>query len=238
MSDQDGLFTDGGIRGRNPSPLGGSWCWILVASGLPVREESGFVTPADVGLPTVTNNVTELIAALHALEGMPPGWCGTLYTDSQITLYRVEQRAKGRKAARMAGVPSWIQERLQRAKARLGAYRVSLLGGHPTAHELNRGCRADGLPVSLWNVHCDRVCRRLAEEGLSKSTAEAPLPETVVAVCSLCRWVWHVPRCLWAAGQSCPNCTAVLERSVSRENCIASNGPGGVSVQGRQSEGG
>lgn len=66
----------------------------------------------------------------------------------------------------------------------------------------------------------------------------APLPETVVAVCSLCRWVWHVPRTLWAAGLPCPNCTAVLERSVSRENCIAANGPGGVSVQGRQSEGG
>jgi ribonuclease HI len=173
LGGQDGLFTDGGIRGCNPSPLGGSWCWVLVAGGLPVREASGFVTPADVGLPTVTNNVTELLAAIRALEAAPDGWSGTLYTDSKITLYRVDQRRKGQKPARMAGVPAWMRDALQTAKSRLGAYRVSLLGGHPTAHELNRGCREDGLPVSMWNVHCDRVCRRLAEEGLSKSTVPA-----------------------------------------------------------------
>jgi hypothetical protein len=89
-----------------------------------------------------------------------------------------------------------------------------------------------------------RVERRAAEAFLRLRAGPeavpplAPLPETVVAVCSRCRWVWHVPRCLWVARPPCPNCTAVLERSVSRENCIAASRAAGLSVQGRQSEGG
>jgi hypothetical protein len=37
-------------------------------------------------------------------------------------------------------------------------WKVFLLGGHPNMEELEAGHRADGMPVSKWNVKCDEAC--------------------------------------------------------------------------------
>jgi ribonuclease HI len=157
-----GLFTDGGLSGSNPSPIGGSWAWCLVTEAGIVRHQGGCLRPADVGLPAITNNLTELYAAVQALEAMESGWDGVLHTDSQITLWRCERRDATRKPAGMNGIPRGLQDRLHAAKGRLGAYTVVLLGGHPTDEELADGRRADGLPVSLYNCWCDSRCSELA----------------------------------------------------------------------------
>ena len=154
MSDIASLYTDGGVVGRNPSTIGGTWAWVQVADdGLTrLRSYIGVVTPSDIGLPEVTNNLTEFLAALYGLESMPRGWAGTVYTDSGVTKARITD---GRK---FNGIPDHFVSRLHAIRQQLGAYRVVLLGGHPTALELHRGFRRDGKPCSVHNVYCDQRC--------------------------------------------------------------------------------
>lgn len=167
----DMIFTDGGVILKNPSTHGGTWafCWVDAdCTGERTLERSGRVTPAGIGLPTVTNNVTELLAAVEGLESAPDGWAGTLYTDSLVTLRRVEQTER---QAKLNGVPEALCVRLAAVKSRLGAYSVVLLGGHPTRAELLEGKRRDGLPCSPHNVWCDLACGREAERFRAEAAA-------------------------------------------------------------------
>lgn len=152
------LYTDGGVIGPNPSSLGGTWCWCLVNREDEMMTSSmGIVEPADIGLPQVTNNLTELYAALRALKSVPKDWSGTVYTDSKITMHRLLNSIS------FNGIPEWLSEDVMEIR-RFGKYRVVLLGGHPTKAELERGRRKDGALVSIHNVFCDLACQRLAKQ--------------------------------------------------------------------------
>jgi ribonuclease HI len=152
------VYADGGVIGKNPSPIGGTWAYILVDSDrLKVDSGSGVVRPADVGLPAIENNLTELLACLQAMERLPDGWAGVIHTDSQVTVFRL--RGKNPK---LNGIPEAMRERLRLARGRLGTYSMVLLDGHPTRAHLKAGVGKRGKPVSLWNVECDRECSRLA----------------------------------------------------------------------------
>jgi ribonuclease HI len=161
------VYTDGGVIGRNPSTRGGTWAWIQVGvqegQEKILAEACGTITPAQAGLPAITNNYTELLAAIQALEALPEQWAGTLYTDSLITLRRIEQSLLGNKPSPLNGIPDNLRQRLVACKRRLGPYSVRLLGGHPTKLDLARGYRADGKPCSRYNVYCDATCQRLAK---------------------------------------------------------------------------
>lgn len=159
MSASVDAFSDGGVMGRNPSAEGGTWAWCHVLDGREVRHGKGAVTPAEIGLGRVTNNFTELLAAVLCLEALPDGWAGTLFTDSFVTLVRVHPRTK---KVRFNGIPEGLVERAKLQKVRLGAYKVVLLGGHPSREELAAGCRKDGKRVSRWNVLCDERCKSMA----------------------------------------------------------------------------
>lgn len=157
------LFTDGGVIGPNPSPLGGTWAWCLVVNNDRIAyHASGIVTPKDIGLPTVSNNVTELLAAVEGLDNavpQPVDW----FTDSGVTLWRLTTGKK------WAGVPDWLKARA--IACRPGVKSATLLGGHPNKAELASGRRKDGKPVSEWNVWCDHECNRLAAEFRAKAGA-------------------------------------------------------------------
>lgn len=153
------VYADGGIVGRNPSKVGGTWAYCRCdAVGVRLDWRAGSVTPEEAGRAEVTNNFTELLAAVLALEGLPDGWAGTLYTDSQITAYRV-----GRERSKFAGIPEPLVARVAAVRARLGRYRVVLLGGHPSYAELAAGKRRDGLPCSWHNVFCDKQASRAGD---------------------------------------------------------------------------
>ncbi len=154
------LYVDGGVCGPNPSKKGGTYAAVAVgADCLELWRTSGVLMPADIGLPAVTNNVTELYAAIVGLEALPAGWEGTVLTDSQVTRLRLY-------GGRLRGVPECHQARLRALLGRLGRFRVKLLGGHPTRKELAAGCKAkSGRPVSPFNVLADRLCR---EAGRSR----------------------------------------------------------------------
>lgn len=155
------LYTDGGCITRNPSPIGGTWAFRGVyANGYCALSDSGVITPEECGMTTVSNNVSELAAAVFALEAMPEGWKETLFTDSEVTLLRVRQT---KRQAKLNGVPESLRSLLAEQKARLGKYEVVLVAGHPSKLELFRGVSKSGLPVSLENVRVDAECRRQAE---------------------------------------------------------------------------
>ena len=105
MKDVVSIFVDGGVIGMNPSGEGGTWAFILLDKNeYPVLRGSGVVTPGGVNPPTITNNLTELTAAVMALELMDDGWAGVLHTDSNVTRCRLVS-----KTAAMNGIPEALQ---------------------------------------------------------------------------------------------------------------------------------
>lgn len=166
------LFADGGVIGRNPSKHGGTWAWCQVESDTVVRlKASGVVTPAEAWLDTITNNYTELMAAVRGMESLPEGWDGLIHTDSYVTLCRISLPK-----AKFNGIPKDFEERTWAARKRLGKYRVVLLGGHPTKADLLKGIRTDGLPVSRWNVLCDRLCNQEAQKWREQHPEKIEVP--------------------------------------------------------------
>ena len=168
------VYADGGVVGRNPSPEAGTWAFCYAdAAGERVFGTAGHVTPAEVGLPAATNNLTELLAVLLALEQLPDGWGGAVFTDSLVTLRRVRDARR----AKFKGVPGHVRDRVFAARDRLGKLTFTLLGGHPSRKELAAGVRADGMPVSVHNCWCDSECGRAGEayraSVASPATADA-----------------------------------------------------------------
>ena len=153
------LYCDGGVCGPNPSSIGGTWAWVLVGEDQIIDEGSGFISPEDMEVDRVTNNLTELYAALRGVESLPEGFRGRVYTDSIITLYRFTD------GNAFNGVPDWLRTRVLSARtSRKWHYDCVLVGGHPTRKELALGCRKDGKLVSKWNVYCDKKCGELAKK--------------------------------------------------------------------------
>ena len=154
------VYCDGGVIGRNPSEVGGTWAWCTVnAAGEVLERDSGVIE----GL--CTNNVSEFVAAVRALEHLPNKWRGQLCSDSAVTLGRL---CAGWALQNLP--PEWI-ERGARQLKRLGPLRPVLLQGHPTKEELAEGVgKRNGYPVSVHNVWCDEECGRQAvkyREGLA-----------------------------------------------------------------------
>lgn len=155
------VYSDGATIGANPSLLGGVWAYCLVnAQGERVTGKAGILRPEDVGGGAVTNNQSELYALVRAILALPSDFDGTLFSDSQISLGRIQQ------GWALGGIPPMLVTLLREAKAHLAllnGVRYQLLKGHPNRYELAAGVAKNGLPVSEWNVACDEQCRRLGD---------------------------------------------------------------------------
>lgn len=153
------VFSDGGNCGRNPS-LTGAWGFRAVSLAEDRSTDyAELVTHLELGQETVTNNIAELLGAVNALECVPVGWTGELWTDSRCTLYRLKRPRK----AKMKNVPRWLVERLIAAAELRPAVAYNLLAGHPTKDDLRRGHTIQGVPVSRHNVIMDDTLRRMCE---------------------------------------------------------------------------
>ncbi len=154
------LYCDGGIVNSNPSKKGGTWCWCSVdEKGERLDFKSGVITPLDIEKEVVSNNDSELFAALKALESAPEGWAGTLVTDSMVTKNRLSN------SQAFKGCPPWMQKKAREVRANR-KWNIEMVAGHPTQKQLEQGWkvkRGTKKPVSAWNVFCDRECCRLAE---------------------------------------------------------------------------
>ncbi len=144
------LYCDGGLVGSNPSKIGGAWacCFvdITISGSELIQSVSGYVSMEQAG-QLVTNNYTELLAAIEGMERLPEGWEGRIWTDSDVTLRRLRK-----KTPKFTGIPPVMQERFLLSRAPLGDFRVFHVMGHPTAHDLKMG------RGSKWNVLCDQLC--------------------------------------------------------------------------------
>lgn len=160
LEDAVAIYTDGGLIGQNPSPIGGTWAWCAVnKDGVRLVERSGVVLAPEGRV--ITNNHTEQIAIVLALEAMPAGWCGELFSDSQVALGRVLWGWAEK------NLPPNISSRSRAAVKRLGIIAGFVLKGHPTRAELSAGVSAKiNLPVSEHNVWCDKACRSASQNFL------------------------------------------------------------------------
>lgn len=166
------IFTDGGVYGPNPSKVGGTYSFVYVGRGQIDNPEFewelhsgiGIIKPSDIGMDTVESNIAETIGILMALEGTPKGWKGTLYCDNLNSIRRAREPKRIK-----AIVPQWVRTRLRAAVECREAW-FALVGGHPTAKDLERGHREDGKMVSKWNVRCDQLC------GQAKTYLTRPMP--------------------------------------------------------------
>src|SRR5438445_3022 len=102
LVDAAAIYTDGGLLTSNPSEIGGTWAWCAVTeNGKRIGFKSGIVfadaLERDAELnddnppqhPVVSNNHTEQIAIVKALEALPFGWSGTIFSDSEVAITRV-----------------------------------------------------------------------------------------------------------------------------------------------------
>jgi len=184
----DEVYTDGGVipdgnGTASRSVRGGPWAYVLVDSKeIRQRWASGIITPDPMVLDSVTNNVTELAAMIFALEQLPKGWSGRVYTDSIVTLGRM------RDGWRMKGVPVKMQHRAYDALQHIAADKVEwvLLQGHPTLEDLERGIgKKRGFPVSRHNVMCDTLCNeRISQFYLGPDYIER---SAVMSIKDLCK---------------------------------------------------
>ena len=152
-----GVYWDGnGVGSR--STIGGAWAYCYVNPyNVRVQEASGMLLTTK-SWPTVTNNYSELVAVLKAMQGLPDGWAGTLYSDSQVTLGRISGVYQG-----WAGIPSKLYNLVNAERERLGAFQLVLLDGHPTQAQLQARKGKRGNLVSKHNVWCDEQCKRVME---------------------------------------------------------------------------
>lgn len=156
------VVADGGCRLCNPSKIGGMWAYRhLDAAGRVVRQSYGVVTVADVfPLTTVTNNLTETLALLLALEDLPDVWSGVVASDSLNALRVFENPDKARDH-----LPADILARCRAVANRLGAPVFELISGHPSKAEIERMTAGErvtserGYPYDLHNVWCDEACK-------------------------------------------------------------------------------
>lgn len=155
-------FCDGGVVLRNPSLLGGTWACVVSFDSGRDHERSGVVLPEDYQVESITNNFTELLAAIKALElvlafygeAESPLRPLTLFTDSQVT-----QRRLLNPKAKFAGIPPKMRKRVHSLVGELhGRLQVELLDGHPTKLHLLRGTGKRGHPVHHLQARCDELC--------------------------------------------------------------------------------
>ncbi len=157
------LYADGGVIQKNPSTVGGTWAWVQVVDGKPVKAGAD-VIPASPDWPLVSNNFTEMAALLYGLSSLRNDWNGRICSDSQVTLGRLFWSWK------WSNLPAWMHQQYKIQRARLVCWElfsVVLLDGHPTAEQLQAGVGARGHPVSEHNVWCDHACGEAARNYLA-----------------------------------------------------------------------
>jgi ribonuclease HI len=172
------LYTDGGVIEKNPSPIGGTWAWIIVENGVQICSESGAISAAEMRMEDlVTNNQTELLALLYGLDHLPADFAGTVLSDSNNSLGRLFSGWKWN------NIPPWMHARYQLARKRLANWdQIAhvLLDGHPTKAQLAAGIGKRGHPVSIYNVQCDKLCGEAAEKFLRNHCQvepQSPVPK-------------------------------------------------------------
>lgn len=156
------VFVDGGLLGRNPSPIGGTYGIVYIQiDDTVISELSGVIDAETLGYNGfVSNNVSELYALCLGILKITPvhGLEVHFYSDSEITLGRVFC------GDALNNVPDWLKEMTRNARLHLRKLNLkgyTLLAGHSSIADCAAGWnKAKNLPASKWNTHVDRMCNQ------------------------------------------------------------------------------
>jgi len=157
----DLMCADGGIIGKNPSKLGGTWAYVLVLPSGETIIKGGVILPNQLGVEKVTNNQTEMYALLMGLAGLPRDFTGIVMSDSMVSLGRLFLGYKWN------NIPPVIHSKFREVCDHLRNWEYmshTLLDGHPTKAQLEAGYGKRGNPVSIYNVMCDNLCRQYSKD--------------------------------------------------------------------------
>jgi len=163
------LYTDGGVLvakteqrdgsfdlTRGTSPIGLVWAWVRTDTDDTLLEHgSGFLLcpiEADRYVWPAKTDLAEFYAAYRGLQALPTAWHGEVLLDSHLTIRRMFE------ACAVNTVPRpWVTDAAAERR-RAGKLWPVHVAGHPTLAELGDQRRADGSPVSKWNVYADMLC--------------------------------------------------------------------------------
>ena len=151
------LFADGGVIGKNPSSIGGTFAFSILNKGVVMQNGGSIIVPTKDN-PSISNNFSEFVALLEGMERLPNTWTGIVYSDSKITLGRFFCGWS------LTNIPNDLIRRLAVVRTRMVDFRLisyCLLEGHPTKSDLIRGYGKRGYPVHEQNVWCDKKCQSL-----------------------------------------------------------------------------
>jgi ribonuclease HI len=161
------LYTDGGVIYKNPSPIGGTWAWVLVDDDRVIGQRANVITPPLMKSDSVTNNQTELLSVIYGLQQIRHFEENLIiYSDSKVTLGRVFGKFP------FNNIPEWMTRLLRREQTRLENFRKFKyvhLDGHPTKAQLEQGFGKRGNPVSKYNVLCDQMCHDAGQQYLAQN---------------------------------------------------------------------
>lgn len=153
------IYCDGGVILKNPSTYGGTWAYVFVENGQIIKQESGFVPCPDGKV--ITNNLTEQIAIIKALEFLGAGTHAVIYSDSQTALGRTFDNW------RRKNLPKNVCDRLDAVIIKhKGFITGTLVKGHATKKEISEGISKKGLPTSKYNTIVDELCGEEAKKYL------------------------------------------------------------------------
>lgn len=158
------LYTNGGVILKNPSTIGGTYAWCIVENGEIVDRGSGYITPESMYLDVVTNNQAELYAVLRGLAAICDNEIVEIRSDSEITLGRIFKNYS------FNNIPEFMTCLLKAEKNRLKNFRqfkYTLMDGHPTQAQVDKGFGKQGHVTSKFNVWCDKECGRQAAKYLN-----------------------------------------------------------------------
>jgi hypothetical protein len=129
---------------------------------------------------TVTNNNTELHAIVRGLQAMPHGWTGEVWTDSWVTITRIQRLARD-KAEQINGETEARLLEAARALRRCGPIKLVHVKGHATVEDLKAGTysgdrgKRNPRRTSKFNAWCDEECGRVIKE-LKSDIEESETP--------------------------------------------------------------
>lgn len=154
------LYVDGGVIGKNPSSIGGTWAARIIFEKT-IHDAAGVIKPTDFGaIIPITNNIAEMMALIMGLRRLPNDWIGVICSDSDITIGRAIHGWK------WTNIPLDLYREFGYERNRLvnfEKFRFIGLSGHPTKEELKGGFSlTTGRPVSKHNVWCDTTCGMMA----------------------------------------------------------------------------
>lgn len=128
---------------------------VWIRSGKVIFQDSGIITPEQMKLKVITNNISELYAAVKAILSVPKEWDGKIYTDSLITYRRITTSHK------FNGIPNGLKKLTTKLRTE-NKYMAKWIKGHPNENDLDNGKNDKGQLVSKYNVLCDDLCNELS----------------------------------------------------------------------------